>query len=233
MEAELIQFIQSNPSFAYLSVFGVLLLCGLGLPLPEDIVLVTGGYMVYLADKQQLGTPTLSLMLVVGMVGVLAGDTTLFVAGRRLGPRVTRVWPFRVMITQRRMQRVQHFFDRYGATTAFFARFAAGLRAPTYLLAGTAGMRFRTFILADGMAALLSVPAWILLAWYFGAQIDRVKGWMANSKWAIVIIFVLLLAYVGYRMIRSRRKRRRQEMERERDLATTPPPASPPAGSEN
>ncbi|MBW2735253.1 MAG: DedA family protein [Deltaproteobacteria bacterium] len=220
MEADLLQFIQTNPSYAYICVFGVLLLCGLGLPMPEDIVLVTGGYMVYLADKQHLGAPTLTLMLIVGLVGVLSGDITLFFAGRKLGPRVTRVWPFRLMITPRRMQRVQYFFDRYGATTAFFARFAAGLRAPTYLLAGTAGMRFRTFILADGSAALLSVPAWILLAWHFGAEIDRVKNWMAQSKWAIVLILALLFIYVIYRVIRARRRRSKEAARHMRDLAT-------------
>lgn len=233
MEAEFLQFIQTNPSYAYLSVFGVLLLCGLGLPMPEDIVLVTGGYMVYLADKQQLAAPTLTWMLVVGMVGVLSGDTFLFFAGRKLGQRVTRVWPFRLMITPRRMQRVQHFFDRYGATTAFFARFAAGLRAPTYLLAGTAGMRFRTFILADGIAALLSVPAWILLAWYFGAQIDRVKVWMGQSKWAIVVIFLALAIYIVYRVIRSRRRRAKEAAQRARDLLADQSNPGAVSGSEN
>jgi membrane protein DedA with SNARE-associated domain len=126
MEADLLSFIQANPSFAYLSVFGVLLLCGLGLPMPEDIVLVTGGYMVYVADTQNLGSPTLATMLVVGMVGVLSGDTILFFAGKRLGPRVTRVWPFRLMINAKRMERVQRFFNKYGARTAFVARFCGG-----------------------------------------------------------------------------------------------------------
>jgi membrane protein DedA with SNARE-associated domain len=208
MEAALLEFIQVNPSYAYASVFGVLLLCGLGLPMPEDIVLVTGGYMVYLAGKQGLGAPSLIPMVICGMIGVLSGDTILYFAGRRLGPRVTKVWPFRTLINEARMKKVQGFFDKYGARTAFVARFAAGLRAPTYLLAGTAGMRFRTFIIADGSAALLSVPAWILLAYYFGAQIDRVKAWMAQSKWIIIALLVCLAIYIVVRVIRGRRARR-------------------------
>ncbi len=202
MEAALIEFIQANPSYAYLCVFGILLLCGLGLPMPEDVVLVTGGYMVYLAGKQGLEAPSLIPMVICGMVGVLSGDMILYFAGRRLGPRVTKVWPFRTLINEARMRKVQGFFDKYGARTAFVARFAAGLRAPTYLLAGTAGMRFRTFIIADGSAALLSVPAWVLLAYYFGAQIDRVKAWMAQSKWVILA----LTAVVARRLLATSRR---------------------------
>lgn len=208
MEAALLNFIQANPSFAYLSVFGVLLLCGLGMPAPEDIFLVTGGYMVYLAEKQGLSSPTLWLMTVVGMVGVLSGDAILFFAGKKLGPRVTKVWPFRLMIDDARMKKVAGFFEKYGARTAFVARFAAGLRAPTYLLAGTSGMKFRVFLFADGLAALLSVPAWILLAYYFGAQIDRVKSWMAQSKWLIAGLFVILAIYLVYKFIKKRRTKK-------------------------
>ena len=210
MEQHILNFVRANPKNAYLGVFGVLLACGLGLPLPEDIILVTGGYMVYLAERQAIGSPTLVMMLIVGIVGVLSGDTILFFAGRRLGPSVTRIWPFRLMITPKRMQRVQGFFDRYGARTAFIARFAAGLRAPTYLLAGTAGMRFRTFLIADGLAALLSVPAWIVLAWYFGAEIDRVKAWMAKSKYALGALITGVIGYGLYRWLKSRKAKAKQ-----------------------
>lgn len=213
MEHAFIQFIQANPNYAYLIVFGVLLLCGLGLPMPEDIILVTGGYLAYLAAKQGMPSPTVTTMLVVGMVGVLVGDSILFLAGKRLGPRVVQVWPFRMLINPKRMKRVQGFFDKYGARTAFFARFAAGVRAPTYLLAGTAGMKYRTFLLADGTAALLSVPAWILLAYHFGAQIDRVKDWMAKSKWAILALFICLGIYIVVHFVRKRLRTRREAAE--------------------
>ncbi len=230
MEAAFLQFIQANPSYAYLSVVGVLLLCGLGLPMPEDIVLVTGGYMVYLAERQGLGSPSLPLMLVFGMGGVLSGDLILFFAGRRLGPRVTKVWPFRTLINDKRMKKVQGFFDKYGARTAFVARFAAGLRAPTFLLAGTAGLRLRTFLLADGSAALLSVPAWILLAYYFGAQIDRVKTWMAQSKWAIGGLLVALGVYVLIRFIGRRRKARQAAMTQDEPATQDTSPDAPSDG---
>lgn len=209
MEAEIIQFVQTSPLTVYALVFGVLLACGLGVPMPEDITLVAGGYSVYLAGQHHLAHPALLPMIAVGMLGVLSGDATLFLTGRYLGPRVTKVWPFRRLISPARMDRVHRYFARHGLWTAFFARFAAGLRAPTYLLAGTARMRFRTFVAADGAAAMISVPLLVWLAWRFGAQIDRVKGWLANSKYAIGAVLAGLAIYVVIKTIRRRRARKR------------------------
>lgn len=210
MEAEILQYIQSNPSSAYLAVFGVLLACGLGVPLPEDISLVAGGYTVYLSQQHGLTSPALIPMILVGLIGVLSGDVFLFSVGRSMGPRITHIWPFRRLAPPKRMERVYRFFARYGVWTAFFARFAAGLRAPTFLLAGTARMRFRTFFIADGMAALISVPLLVWLAFHFGAEIDRVKQWLVNTKYVAGVVITALVVYLLLRAVRRYLKKRRQ-----------------------
>ena len=210
MEETLIRLIEQQPMLIYLTVLGVLFACGMGVPIPEDITLIAGGYTVYVAQQRGLESPTLSVMVLVGLVGVLSGDIILFVLGRYLGGRVTRLWPFRRMITARRMRRVQHFFGRYGAWTAFMARFAAGLRAPTFLLAGAAKMPFRVFALADGTAAMISVPLLVWIAWRFGAQIDRVKYWLKQSKYGLFALFGLIAIWLVVHLLRRLRRRRRE-----------------------
>ncbi|MCB9557161.1 MAG: DedA family protein [Deltaproteobacteria bacterium] len=217
MEAELLQWIQASPNSAYLAVFGVLLACGLGVPMPEDITLIAGGYTVYLAGINKLGSPQLVPMIVVGLVGVLSGDVLLFFAGRWLGPKATRIWPFRRVLSPARVEKARKYFHRYGGWTAFFARFAAGVRAPIYLIAGSMGMRTRTFLLADGFAALISVPLLVWLAWRFGAQIERVKGWLVNSKYALAGVFACLLIYILVKVIRGRRQARLRRAQGQSD----------------
>ncbi|HYR54969.1 MAG TPA: DedA family protein, partial [Myxococcaceae bacterium] len=70
---------QSEGVAAYLVIFGVLVACGLGVPLPEDISLVTGGFLAYLE------VANLFVMMGVGFVGILCGDSVIFLAGRRFG----------------------------------------------------------------------------------------------------------------------------------------------------
>ena len=69
--------------FTYAGLFLVLMLCGLGLPVPEELPLLTGGFLVYRGITQ---FPT---TLVISLVGVIAGDNSLFFLGRRFG---TGVW---------------------------------------------------------------------------------------------------------------------------------------------
>ncbi|NPD28554.1 DedA family protein, partial [Corallococcus exiguus] len=74
----------SQGLFAYLSVFAILVACGLGVPLPEDISLILGGF---LAHK---GAAHLPVMMAVGFFGILVGDSLIYLAGRRLGTRLGR-----------------------------------------------------------------------------------------------------------------------------------------------
>lgn len=222
MDDKILKIVLENPSHVYFAVFGFLFLCGLGLPLPEDITLLAGGYAVYLAAQNGMQEPTLIPMTIVGLVGVLTGDVLLFLLGRWKGDWVRRVWPFRRLLTTERMEKITLFFNKYGAWTAFFARFAPGVRSPTFLVAGSAQMSFYTFFFADGFAALISVPLWVWLAWRFGAQIDRVKHWLATSRYGIMIALVVFGAYVGIRVYRHKQKKKREHSNMARPVEESP-----------
>ena len=55
--------------FGYLAVFFVLILCGFGIPIPEDVTLVAGGVISGLVYTD------VHIIAVVCMAGVLAGTT--------------------------------------------------------------------------------------------------------------------------------------------------------------
>lgn len=137
---------------AYLSVFGILLACGLGVPLPEDISLILGGF---LAHK---GAASLPVMMGVGFFGILAGDSLIFLAGRRLGSQVGRSSSsgfFARVVTPEKRAKVEGLFALHGQKIVMVARFLPGVRAVTYFTAGSAGMSYWRFIMWDGLAALL------------------------------------------------------------------------------
>ena len=52
--------------------FFVLVICGFGVPIPEDLTLVTGGVI------SGLGYTNSHIMFAVGMLGVLVGDGFMF-----------------------------------------------------------------------------------------------------------------------------------------------------------
>lgn len=152
--------------FTYVGLFLVLALCGMGLPVPEDLALLTGGFLVHRGITQYPTT------LAVSFIGVLAGDNSLFFIGRRFGARILHYLGFALPHILPRIERLKSFMDRHGHMAIFYARFLAGVRAPVYLVAGSAGVAPRRFLIYDALGAVISVPIAVSIGYFFGDQID-------------------------------------------------------------
>lgn len=187
----------------YVAVFIALMICGAGLPLPEDITLVAGGVIA------GLGYANVHVMVALAMFGVLLGDSVIFVLGHHYGARILQ-WRFVARIlTPARYVKVQEKFDRYGNRLLFFARFLPGMRTTIYL---TAGMTHRVsllrFVLIDTLAALISVPFWVYLGFFGADNHEWLMKWMhrgQSSLWIVLGIVSLIALIVWWR--RRRRKR--------------------------
>lgn len=86
--------------YGYWAVLFVLIICGFGVPIPEDITLVSGGVIAGLYPE----SVNSHLMLVVSMIGVLAGDSTMYWLGRIYGTRILRFRPMRKIVTLERLK---------------------------------------------------------------------------------------------------------------------------------
>lgn len=177
--------------YGYIAVFGILILCGFGLPVPEDITLVSGGVISGL----DLANP--HTMCVVGLAGVLIGDSTMFLAGRIFGYRIQRIRTFRKILSPRRFSHIQRQFKKYGLSLLFVARFLPGLRSPIFLVAGMSRrISYLTFILMDGIAALISVPVWVYLGYFFADNLDLLMEYVKDVQSMIYLILGLILLVV-------------------------------------
>lgn len=159
-------------NFGYAAVFFVLVICGFGVPIPEDITLVAGGVI------SGLGYANVHMMFAVGMAGVLVGDGIMFMLGRIYGEKILRFKPVARLMPPKRYAQVQQKFDQYGNRVLFVARFLPGLRSPIFLTAGMSGkVSFWQWLIMDGFAALISVPLWVYLGNY-GAEN---KDWLMQK----------------------------------------------------
>jgi membrane protein DedA with SNARE-associated domain len=205
---------------AYGTIFGILVACGLGVPLPEDVSLILGGFLVY------RGSADLAMMVATGFVGILAGDSMIFFAGRRLGNRARAEHGrfLRRLLTPGRRARVEALFARHGEKIVMAARFMPGVRAVTFFTAGSAGMPYPRFICFDGLAALASAPAFVFLGFRFGKQLQRVIELLKRFQLATAVaIVVVVLVWVALQ------RRRDARMARAAQAAASPaPPARAP-----
>lgn len=174
-------------------LFAVLILCGLGLPMPEDIVLITAGLLT--AESGGSWVATTLLMY----AGVLGGDSIVFAAGRYFGIRLLEKRWLQRIISPAKREKIEKLFARYGSAVFFVARFLPGLRAPIFCTAGAMRAKYSQFLLFDGAAALVSVPAFVFLGHWlwqkFGDDIEQLTR--ATSHTQSVTMVVAVLAVIG------------------------------------
>jgi membrane protein DedA with SNARE-associated domain len=192
----LIMVLRLLAKFSYLAVFA-LLVGGGGLPVPEELVQLTAGFLV------RQGTMLPWPALAVTATGILVGDYVLFRLGRSHGARVMASRHLRRFFTPERRAWVERHFATHDFLTVLVARLVSPFRLPVFASAGALGVRTRTFLLADGLAALVSVPLVFGLGYLFAAHLAEVKQHLHQAELA----GLLLLVGLGLAWSTVRRKR--------------------------
>ena len=199
--AHMVDFLNGfSAHLIYLLLFFLLLLCGIGFPMAEELVLLAGGVLVASGVLNPL------LMFLVTFLGTIVGDVLLFWLGRGLATKLTTSAYFSRWLSPQKITTGGAFFARYGNTTVFLARFIPGLRAPTFFLAGTMQMPFWRFTAIDILAGLIFVPMICWLGYLFADQFDALTYWFRSVERATVTVLVLLA--LSWLLWRCRGKRR-------------------------
>jgi membrane protein DedA with SNARE-associated domain len=187
---------------SYALMLAVLLVAGLGVPLPEDLVLLAAGVLL------QRGITELPGTVLVIVAGVLVGDATIFLAARRLGDAAPGKPLFGRLLRPERRERLEALFHRYGGFVIFLARHLAGLRAPIFALAGMHRMRLWRFLLWDALGLTVSAPLVVGLGYFLSDRLEEALGNLVRAEHIILaVVLVPSALYGGWRLVRRRRDR--------------------------
>ena len=120
-----------------------------------------------------------------GIMGAVLGDAISFWIGRKFGPLLPTIWPFRA-----HPERLVHgirFFGRYGETSIFIGRFFGPLRAVAPLSAGMMNMPTGRFYVANILSAMIWAPSLIYLG-------DRLSHTLGPDGLATKVLYITLAA---------------------------------------
>jgi membrane protein DedA with SNARE-associated domain len=183
---------------SYFGLLAVLVLCGLGLPVPEDVVLLAGGYLAH------QGVTRYPITIGVCLIGVLSGDSSLFFLGRRFGSGILRYFGLGSPSLRSRIVYWQEFMRRHGHRAIFYGRFLAGLRALIYISAGTLGVPPSRFFFYDALGAVISVPIVVSLGYFFGKEIEVALRYIGGAERVIGLVVVLSIMIYAMRLFLPR-----------------------------
>ncbi len=204
-----------------LVIFALLFACGLGLPLPEDIPLLVGGYFV------GQGKMNLVVVSVLAWVGIIGGDCVLYWLARRYGMGVTRLPLIGRHVTQTRILWAEQKFERHGIWVVAVCRMFAGVRGAMVVAAGAIRFNFLKFIIADGLAAIVSGGLFVYLGYLAGKHLGsiadvrkRIQHYEHYVLTGAIVVACLLAAYFIWRR-RKLTSERRQDAERQTEQVTS------------
>jgi membrane protein DedA with SNARE-associated domain len=181
--------------FTYPGVFVVLLVSGLGVPIPEELPIAIAAMMARWEVMRWQGA------LLACMGGALAGDVVLYWVGRHFGRRILR-WPTvrRRVLTPAREARIMEAYRRHGLKFLVVARLVMGLRSAAFLTAGLVRVPFLWFFLVDVVAVLVSVPLTFGVAYAVAdsvavavARVRELQLWIAGAVLLIAAAWLVVL----------------------------------------
>ena len=193
-----------------LATFGLLVMCGLGLPpWSEEIVILASGYFV--AE----GALSYQEAVLWCVAGILAGDSVIYALGAWVGERVYH-WPvLRSHMKARHRNKFNRLFFRHGTLAVFLARFIPGFRMVAYFVAGNLGMRYWKFVLLDCIGAALTVPISVYAGFMLAEHMDKAQAMFHKYQIPVLVLGIVVLV-LALRIRRNRRIARLDELQRQR-----------------
>lgn len=201
-----------QPYLVYPTIIGLLFASSFGLPIPEEVTILSAGLLTYMSMNPDLyphnvvGGEALNpyVMACVCFGAVFISDALVFFLGKILGARVMK-WRLLARVFQSETwTKVEDFAKKYGHWTCGVFRFTPGLRFPGHFWCGMMGIPFWKFTAIDGTAALVTVPTQVLLMAFYG---ETVLGYLKTFKVAILAAAAIgVMVYLVRKFIWSNRK---------------------------
>ena len=197
---ELLQSVAHSPILVFTLLFLIMYASSFGLPIPEEITLLTLGFLVWLGNNPDPETGLMSSSNInihaaawLAFIAVLSSDFLVYELGRRFGQRILALPLLNKLAQPALLSKVNLWMDRWGFWAAGIFRFTPGVRFPGHLSCGMLGVSRIKFLLVDGAAALVSVPTQVYLVGTYGKEIiDLIKKY---QPWVIALLVIGVLIH--------------------------------------
>jgi membrane protein DedA with SNARE-associated domain/rhodanese-related sulfurtransferase len=171
----------------------------LGIPLPAAPVLLAAGA---LSAQHEL---SFIFALLASLAGSLAADSAWFVIGRRYGQHVLRILCKLSLEPTTCVRRTEDSFGHRRGVTVLIAKFVPGLSTLAPPVAGQNGMAFGSFLVFDGIGAMLWVGSLLLTGRFFGDLLKRdprMLDWAGEFSGGLLALGIL--GFLTARIVRRR-----------------------------
>ena len=173
-----------------------------GLPVPEEIVLVSAGLVAYMAKRPDLVPPpyvgaegvNVITLCIVCFFAVFFSDFLVYMIGKFFGSRIIKTKFFQKQVAGEGFNRINLWFQKYGGWACGIFRFTPGLRFPGHMSCGLLGIPAWKFMAVDGLAAVISVPTQVyFVATYGDIILNKIREFKMYLGLVLAVALVIWL----------------------------------------
>ena len=183
------------------ALFVSVMLESLGAPLPGETAILAASAAAAAGDLN------IYAVVIAAFAAAVLGDNIGYLIGRKFGRPVVLRYGARFGATEANLARVEAVAEKYGPLMVVFARFFVVLRQLNGIVAGTSGMHWAVFGIANAIGAALWVGLWSTLAYRFGLTTKVIPLIAHHLALIVAILMPLLLITLVVLYVRARRRK--------------------------
>lgn len=194
MSPDIIQGFNFISHLSYVGIFLAVAFSGYVIPIPEEFVLVTAGFIA------AQGIINLPIIFLICVVGAVFGDTLVFYLSGH-GSRFTKKYHKKVESTHVGWY-VRHMKKNTGVTV-FLSRFIPGMRLMSTLVAGLLKKPMDVFVIATALSASIYIPLVVLIGYHFNNKIYLILGIVRSVRHSVVLLFAAGALFLLFLFIKN------------------------------
>jgi len=214
-EHQLIEFFAGyayQPSMVYSFICLFMMASSFGLPIPEEVILISAGLVAYMARNPSEYPPPFEgaegvnviTLAIVCFCAVLLSDIIIYCIGRFFGSKLLETTFFKKRFGEEQLAKVDKWYQKYSSWMCGAFRFMPGIRFPGHLSCGMLKISFWKFVLIDGLAALISGTTHVLIVSQYGEIIlTKIREF---KMYVLIVIGLLLLIYFVRKFFFTKKK---------------------------
>ena len=175
-------------SYGYMAIFVLLVLGIVGLPVPDETLLVFVGFLVLQGSLHPV------LAFASAFAGSACGISISYAIGRLGGVYVLRRYGPRLHLSASLLDRAHAWFGRIGKWTLVAGYYVPGVRHAVALVAGASELRAVDFCLFAYTGAFLWVTTFMTMGYFFGKEWHLLSG---KVRLYVIVALGLVIAVAG------------------------------------
>ncbi len=144
-----------------------------------------------------LGAFNVWIVLILSMAGDIAGDIGLYGIGKKWGLSFVRGIGKYIGITEKRVLKMEKYFDGHGGKTIFLVKSTTGLCLVAFVAAGMARMKFKKFLFYSFLGGIVWSGFLVAMGYFYGYLWREVSEYIEWAGWIIVSLAVVTFIVIN------------------------------------